>query len=139
MPIQNLRFSYAVCGGIGAFIGSSIVHNYYMPDTETVVSYQDYLNNTVKCPIRRYDPVFLEKMRQDMQAAIERQNEKVANMKLVDEGKVRLTHLMPEVLQEQIYETKAKMTGSGVASETRAQVEEFVSKVTEDRDRGGKT
>ena len=57
----------------------------------------------------------------------------------MDEGKVRLTHLMPEVLQEQIYETKAKMTGSGVASETRAQVEEFVSKVTEDRDRGEKT
>ena len=139
MAIQNLRFSYAVCGGIGAFIGSSIVHNYYMPDTESVVSYQDYLNNTIKCPIRRYDEKFLERMRQDMQAAIERQNERVANMKLADESKVKLTNLMPEALQEQFYETKAKMTGSGVASETRLQVEEFVNKVTEDRDRGEKT
>ena len=78
-------------------------------------------------------------MRQDMQAAIERQNERVANMKLADESKVKLTNLMPEALQEQFYETKAKMTGSGVASETRLQVEEFVNKVTEDRDRGDKT
>merc|ERR1712115_173103 len=133
MSRTNLRASYAIWCGVGTFLGSWVVNNHYMPDMEAAVSYQDYLNNTIKCKLRRYDPEFVEKMNQDMKAAIARRNDEAAKMKLVDEGKVRLSNLMPEFLREQFYEQKAKMTGSKVASETRAQVEEFVSKVDEDR------